>query len=277
MTATPPATVGVLHPGAMGVTIAATCAASGANDVLWCSAGRSSESIDRAASAGLRGVETLAELVERSDVIVSVCPPGAALDVADAVAAIGFAGVYVDANAIAPETARSVGERFDRFVDGGIIGPPATRAGITRLYLSGDDAERVARLWDGSLLDVRPIDGGPGAASALKIAYATWTKVSSAMLLAVRAVARDEGVEEALLDEWAISQPGTAERSEATARMTAFKAWRFDGEMAEIAATFAANGLPPGFGEAARDIFGRMAGFKGVDGATLDEVLDAIG
>jgi 3-hydroxyisobutyrate dehydrogenase-like beta-hydroxyacid dehydrogenase len=277
MTATPPAIVGVLHPGAMGVTIAATCAAGGAADVLWCPAGRSPESIDRAASAGLTGVETLAELVERSDVIVSVCPPGAALDVADEVAAIGFDGVYVDANAIAPDTARSVGERFERFVDGGIIGPPAVRAGITRLYLSGDDAASVARLWDGSMLDARPIEGGPGAASALKIAYATWTKVSSAMLLAVRALARVEGVEEALLDEWAISLPGTAERSEATAQMTAFKAWRFDGEMAEIAAAFAANDLPPGFGEAARDIFGRMAGFKGVDDATLDEVLDAIG
>ena len=277
MSTTPSATVGVLHPGAMGVTIAETCAAGGAADVLWCPAGRSPESIDRAASAGLTGVETLAELVERSDVVVSVCPPGAALDVAAEVATIGFDGVYVDANAIAPDTARAVGERFDRFVDGGIIGPPAVRAGATRLYLSGEEAESVSRLWDGSLLDVRPIDGGPGAASALKIAYATWTKVSSAMLLAVRALARDEGVEEALLDEWAISQPGTAARSEATARMTAFKAWRFDGEMAEIAVTFAANGLPPGFGEAGRDIFGRMADLKGVDDATLDEVLDAIG
>ena len=274
-----PTTVGVLHPGAMGVTVAAACAASGATDVLWCSAGRSPESIDRAAAAGLNGVDTLGEWVERSDVIVSVCPPDAARDVAGAVATLGFPGVYVDANAIAPETARTVGERFGRFVDGGIIGPPAVRPGITRLYLSGDDMTEVrdvASLWDGSLLDVRPIDGGPGAASAVKIAYATWTKVSSAMLLAVRALARAEGVEAPLLDEWAISQPGTAERSEATARMTAFKAWRFDGEMAEIAAAFAANGLPPGFGEAARDIFGRMAGFKGVDDATLDEVLDAV-
>jgi 3-hydroxyisobutyrate dehydrogenase-like beta-hydroxyacid dehydrogenase len=215
-------------------------------------------------------------LVERSDVIVSVCPPGSALDVADQVAAIGFDGIYVDANAIAPATARSVGDRFERFVDGGIIGPPAVRAGITRLYLSGDDAGTVAPLWDGSFLDVRPIDGGPGAASALKIAYATWTKVSSAMLLAVRALARAEGIEQALLDEWEISLPGTAERSEATATMTAHKAWRFDGEMAEIAASFAAHGLPTGFGDAGRDIFGRMSGFKGVDDATLDDVLEAI-
>ena len=269
-------TVGVLHPGAMGVTVAAACAADGAAEVLWCAAGRSSDSIGRATSAGLIEVDTLAELVDRSDVIVSVCPPGSAIDVADEVAGLDFDGVYVDANAIAPATARAVGTRFRRFVDGGIIGPPATRAGITRMYLSGDEAAEIASLWDGSLLDVRPIDGGPGAASALKIAYATWTKVSSAMLLAVRALARAEGVEDALLDEWTISQPGTAERSEATARMTAPKAWRFDGEMAEIAAAFAAHDLPAGFGEAGRDIFGRMAGFKGVDDATLDAVLDVL-
>ena len=96
------------------------------------------------------------------------------------------------------------------------------------------------------------------------------------MLLAVRALARAEGVEAALLDEWAISQPGAAERSEATARMTAPKAWRFDGEMAEIAATFAAHDLPTGFGAAAREIYTRMAAFKGVDDATLDSVIDVL-
>jgi 3-hydroxyisobutyrate dehydrogenase-like beta-hydroxyacid dehydrogenase len=261
--------VGVLHPGAMGVTIGATCNA----EVVWCSSGRSPESVDRATAAGLTSVDSLAELVERSDVIVSVCPPDAAVAVADQVADIGFDGVYVDANAIAPATARSIDERFERFVDGGIIGPPAIRAGITRLYLTGPEAAQVAKLWDGSFLDTRPIDGGPGAASALKIAYATWTKVSSAMLLGVRAFARAEGIEDALLDEWAISLPGTAERSEATAPMTAFKAWRFDGEMAEIAAAFAAVGLPAGFGDAGREIFGRMADFKGVEDATLDDVL----
>ncbi len=260
----------------MGVTVAATCAASLTNDVIWCSAGRSGASVERATSAGLAAVDTLDGLVGRSEVIVSVCPPGSAIEVADQVAALGFDGVYVDANAIAPDTARSVGRRFERFVDGGIIGPPATRAGITRLYLSGDEAVGISSLWDGSLLDTRPIDGGPGAASALKITYATWTKVSSAMLLAVRALARAEGVEEALLDEWEISQPGTAERSKATARMTAPKAWRFDGEMAEIAASFAAHDLPTGFADAARDVFGRMADFKGIDDATLDGVLDVV-
>lgn len=209
--------VGVLHPGAMGVTVAATCTA----EVVWCPAGRSAETIDRANAAGLTAVDTLDGLVGRSDVIVSVCPPDAALEMAEHIASIGFDGVYVDANAIAPATARAIGDRFDRFVDGGIIGPPAHRNGTTRMYLSGDEAEEIAALWEGSLPDVRAIDGGPGAASALKMAFATWTKVSSAMLLGVRAFARAEDVEEALLAEWAISQPDTAERSEATARKTA--------------------------------------------------------
>ena len=267
--------VGVLHPGAMGVSVAAACT----GDVRWCADSRSAETTRRAEAAGLTPVPTLGALVEASDVIVSVCPPGSALAVADDVATLGFEGIYVDANAIAPDTARAVATRFDRFVDGGIIGPPATRAGITRLYLSGDDADlthSIAELWAGSLLDARPIDGGPGAASALKVAYALWTKVSSSMLITVRALAASEGIEEALLAEWEISQPGTAERSELTASMTAPKAWRFVGEMEEIAATLAANDLPTGFGDAAADIYARMANLRDQPDVTLADVLAAV-
>ena len=267
--------IGVLHPGAMGTTVAATCA----GEILWCSTGRSDATVERAANAGLVAVPTLDEFVERSDVIVSICPPGSATTVADDVGDLGFDGVYVDANAIAPDVARRIGARFERFVDGGIIGPPATRAGTTRLYLSGDDPAAtgtIAELWAGSLLDARPIDGGPGAASALKMAYALWTKVSSSMLLTVRALAAAEGVDYALLAEWDISQPGTSERSEVTASMTAPKAWRFVGEMEQIASTLAANGLPSGFGDAAADLYSRMSEFRDRPDVTLADVLDRI-
>jgi 3-hydroxyisobutyrate dehydrogenase-like beta-hydroxyacid dehydrogenase len=260
----------------MGTTVAAACT----GEVLWCSAGRSDATAGRAATAGLVAVPTLGELVERSDVIVSVCPPGSATTVAVDVAELGFDGVYVDANAIAPDAARTIAARFDRFVDGGIIGPPAHRAGTTRLYLSGDDpavTRTVAELWAGSLLDARPIDGGPGAASALKMAYALWTKVSSSMLLTVRALAAAEGVDDALLAEWDISQPGTAQRSEMTASMTAPKAWRFVGEMEQIASTLAANGLPSGFGEAAADLSARLTEFRDQPDVTLADVLDRLG
>lgn len=265
-------TVGLLHPGAMGVTVGAACSV----EVIWCPAGRSAATRERAGAAGLAPASSLAELVELSDVVVAVCPPAEAETVADQVRAAGFDGIYVDANAVSPGTARRVAERFERFVDGGIVGPPAHRAGTTRLYLSGAEAEPVAALWRGTVLDARVIDGGAGAASALKMAYATWTKVTSALLLDVRALARAEGVESALLDEWSISQAGTAERSEGTARGVGPKAWRFVGEMHEIAATFADAGLPDGFGLGAAELYARLADLKDRDDVTLDEVLDRL-
>ena len=39
------------------------------------------------------------------------------------------------------------------------------------------------------------------------MAYAAWTKGSSALLLAARALARASGVERTLLAEWSLSQP----------------------------------------------------------------------
>ena len=204
---------------------------------------------------------------------VSVCPPDAAAVVAGRVSSAGFDGMYVDANAIAPATARAIGKGFDRFVDGGIIGPPAVQAGTTRLYLSGDEADVVATLWDDTDVDARVVDAGAGAASALKMAYAAWTKVSAALLLDVRAFARAEGIEAALLDEWAISQPGTAERSEATASGVGPKAWRFAGEMEEIAAAFGAAGLPDGFALGAEALYRRLDAFRGRADVHLDELL----
>lgn len=262
-------TVGLLHPGAMGATVGSACSA----DVIWCVEGRSPATSERAQASGLRPVRSLGELVEQSDVVVSVCPPDRAVAVAESVATAGFGGLYLDANAIAPATVRRIANRFDRFVDGGIVGPPVHEPGTTRLYLSGSDADEAAALWHESDLAARVISGGAGAASALKMAYATWTKVSAALLLDVRALARAEGVEEALLDEWAISQPGAAERSEGTARNVAPKAWRFDGEMREIATSFATAGLPDGFGLAAAELYGRLAVFRDRDDVDLDAVL----
>src|SRR5439155_547886 len=119
------------------------------------------------------------------------------------------------------------------FVDGGIIGPPPRKPGTTRLYLSGEQAGTIARLFEQGPLQAIAIDGGPGAASALKMAYAAYTKGTSALLIAIRALAMQAGVDKALLDEWGLSQPGVAARSESAARDNARKAWRFTGEVAE--------------------------------------------
>jgi 3-hydroxyisobutyrate dehydrogenase-like beta-hydroxyacid dehydrogenase len=257
--------VGLIHPGEMGATVGAAATAGGAR-VLWASEGRSQATRARVTKTSLEDAATLAALVETSDVVFSVCPPHASIDVAREVAALGFAGIFVDANAVSPETTRGAQAIVESagagFVDGGIIGPPAHSAGTTRLYLSGADAAKAASLFEGSLLKAQVIDGEAGAASALKMAYAAYTKGSSALLIAIRALASAEGIEVPLMEEWGISQPGLEARSEQAARNNAFKAWRFAGEMHEIADTFEAAGLPDGFHRAAAGIYERLERFK---------------
>ena len=263
---------GFLHPGAMGASLAEACRGRR----LWCSDGRSDASRSRASAAGLEDVGSVKELAQHADVIISVCPPASAIDVAESVVEAGFGGIYVDVNAISPATARQIGDRFSRFVDGGVVGPPVRSASTTRLYLAGDDAGEVADLWAGTPLETRVVEGGAGAASAVKVCFAAWTKGTAALLLAIRALAAAEGVEDALLTEWATSMPSLEEQSERAAADNAPKAWRFAGELEEIAASFAAHDLPAGFGTAAADVYQRMAGFKDNSAATLPDVIEAL-
>src|SRR6266545_114186 len=207
--------VGLLHPGEMGAAIGAVLRQR-ETEVLWASEGRSKATAARAEAAGLSDVGSVAEVSRRSDILLSVCPPHAAADVA---AAVGeFRGVYVDANAISPATARRIGGRFRRFVDGGIVGGPPGDARGPRLYVSGLDAGPVPKLFEGTPVDVRILSDRVGDASALKMVYAAWTKGSAALLLAIRDVARAEGVEQALLEEWRQSLPALEARAEAAAR-----------------------------------------------------------
>ncbi len=262
-------TVGLLHPGEMGAALGDVLRKRG-HEVVWASAGRSWETKARAEAARLRDVTTAEAVAEASDVILSVCPPHAAEDVGRSVQ--GFPGLFVDANAVSPATTRAVETAVaaGRFVDGGIVGGPPFTPGATRLYLSGPDASVVAELFDATIVDARVISDEIGAASAMKLVYAAWTKGSAAALLAIRATARAEGVEQALLAEWEESLPQLVERSRRAAQSAGRKGWRWDYEMEEIAATFAANGVPDGFYRAAAEIFRRS---PRLDDASLDDVL----
>jgi 3-hydroxyisobutyrate dehydrogenase-like beta-hydroxyacid dehydrogenase len=224
--------------------------------VGWASAGRSAATRERAQAAGLYDAGSPAGL-RSSDVILSVCPPHAAIEVARSLGR--FEGVYVDANAVAPATARRVGgivrEAGGELVDAGIVGPPPREADTTRLHLSGASAPAVAGLFAGSIVDARVISDRLGDASALKMAYAAWTKGTAALLLAVRELAQREGVEEALLAEWSLSLPELHERHRRAAASAAAKGWRWVGEMVEIAATFEAADLPGGFHRAAAEVY----------------------
>ena len=220
--------VGVLHPGEMGAAVGGALHGRGVT-VLWASAGRSAATAERARAAGLEDVGEVRELRDRCDVLLSICPPHAAVEVAETAAP--FRGIYVDANAISPGLARAIAKLQRRFVDGGIVGPPPGRPGTTRLYLSGGEAAEVAALFAGTNLEARMLSGEPGAASALKAAYAGWTKGSAALLLTVRELAQAEGVEDALLEEWRLSIPELEEHVAGAERSAGHKGWRWVGEM----------------------------------------------
>lgn len=245
--------VGLLHPGEMGAAVGALLTARG-HDVLWRPEGRSEETARRAREAGLTAADGFSE----AELILSICPPHAALEVARSLA--GTSALVLDANAVSPATARAIGASLDgRWVDGGIVGPPPRPAGTTRLFLAGEHTALVAALFDDTPLQTIVLDGSPVAASALKMTYAAWSKGTAALLLAIRATARAAGVEDELLAEWERSQPDLARRCEDAARAASTKGWRWVAEMEEIAATFAENGLPAGFHEAAAEVFGTFS------------------
>jgi 3-hydroxyisobutyrate dehydrogenase-like beta-hydroxyacid dehydrogenase len=260
MTAAQHRRVGVLHPGAMGAAIAHALKAND-HDAAWCRAGRSPATAHRA--SGLREFQTLLDLAQWADTIISVVPPHAAIATARDTAGVGFRGLYVDANAISPATAATVRATVEQsgatYIDGGIIGPPPTGDQTSRLYLAGDRAPDVAALFKNSAFEAPILGTGPYAASALKMVYAAWTKGSAAMLLATAHAADSLGVLDALKEEWQHSAPDVAARHERTEKAVAPKAWRYVGEMLEIASTLESVGQPAGFHQAATKVYQHIA------------------
>ncbi|MEX1018042.1 MAG: DUF1932 domain-containing protein [Litorilinea sp.] len=271
--------VGIIHPGEMGISIAAALV-NGGNMVYWASAGRSEQSRTRAAQQGLQDAGTVEELCARCALLVSVCPPHAAEDVAQTVAGHGFAGLYVDGNAIAPARAQRiaaiVGESGAEYVDGGIVGPPAWKPDSTYLYLSGPKAQQAAAYF-GAPLVVRVLGEARDAASALKMCYAAYTKGTTALLCAILGAAEQLDVRAALVAQWAQDGKGLDTQAPQQVRTVTAKAWRFVGEMEEIAATLESAGLPGGFHLAAADVYTRLADFKDAPATPkLDAVLAAL-
>lgn len=274
------ANIGLLHPGAMGVSIGKSAQDSG-NTVYWASEGRSPQTKARAASVNLQDAGTLAQLCELCSVIISVCPPASAEDVADEVIATGFQGMYVDANAIAPQRAIRIGEKLNEagitFVDGGIIGGPAWKPNSTWLHLSGEYAEQAASYFDGGVLETNIVSATVGDASALKMCYAAYTKGTTALLAAILGTAEALNVRTSLEQQWSREGASFVEETHNRVRTVTAKAWRFVGEMEEIAATFREAGFPDGFHMGANDIYLRLAAFKDVaETPSLEAVLNAL-
>ena len=266
----------LLHPGEMGSSIGAALRSKG-HTVYWVAEGRSQETHRRASGDDLHALPKLVDGLANVQVIVSICPPESALQVATEVHRFAYQGIYLDANATSPATADKIARLFgDQYVDGGIIGPPARQANSTRLYLSGKLHRQIGALFEDTLVTTIGIDEGTHTASALKMCYASYTKGTSALLLALRALAEHHGITETLLAEWSTSQPGLEQRSTNAAPGTSRKGWRFVGEMQEISRTYLDAGLPGGFHAAAAEIYQRMTAFKDQPPAAIAEVMQEL-
>lgn len=272
-------TVGILHPGSMGAAVAA-CAAPNAAAVLWCVAGRSAASTARAERYGLEPAPTLEQLLDRCDLVISLCPPAAAEDLARDVAAHRFSGVYVEANAINPERTLRIEEMLEEsaiVVDGGVVGSPPVGGKTPTLYLSGpaDAAAQVEELFAGTDVLTKTLGIEVGQASALKLAYAAFQKASRVLVALAVGVAREHGVDQELIEVASkrtssyLSEPGYIAK-------TAARAWRWGPELEETADMLAAVGLPPEMLRAAASTLARWTDVKDDGELTLTDVLNRL-
>jgi 3-hydroxyisobutyrate dehydrogenase-like beta-hydroxyacid dehydrogenase len=249
--------VAVIAPGNMGAAVGRRLVEQGIT-VLTSLSGRSNASAERAAAAGMQAAGDME--IASADFLLSIVPPKEALPLAQrlcpALAAVNRKPIYVDCNAVSPETARTIAEVVMGtgcpFVDAGIIGGPP-RAGYhgPSIYVSGTDATRVTPLNDYGLL-IRPMDGAVGDASALKMSYGGLTKGLTALGSALILASTRAGVAEALRDELAASQPSLSAYLTRSVPDMFAKSYRWVAEMEEVASFVS--------GDAEREVYQGIAG-----------------
>lgn len=261
-------TVGLLHPGSMGAAVGAQLRAQGVT-VLWCPDGRSSATRRRAEHADLVP-EALPELISRCDVLLSLCPPAAAEEAAAQVARLGIAGVdtlYVEANAIVPSRVQRIADLLTPtpVIDAAVVGSPPVGGKFPTLYLSGL-SERTAQIEDlFASTDVRTHVLGDeiGKASALKLAYSSYQKVSRVLAAVAYGAADAYGVADELLEIAAKRSRSYLVETDYIPK-TAARAWRWAPELEDAATLLDEAGLPSSVMHAAAETLDRWGSNRDV-------------
>jgi 3-hydroxyisobutyrate dehydrogenase-like beta-hydroxyacid dehydrogenase len=242
-------TVGIVSPGAMGSAVGRVLGDAGCRVVATVE-GRSERTEHLAAA--LEPLPTLDDVVAASEIVLSIVPPGVAVEVAGAIAAAahrqGVRPLVADLNATAPTTMEEVSARLRHagleVVDGSISGPPPTGAGTTIIYLSGGEAARVASL-EAPGLELRVVGGAVGTASAIKMSTASFYKGQAAIFAQALCAAEANGVLEIVLEDLGRHYPELIEGAPRLLQSVAAKSGRFVDEMHEIAAAQEQVGLTP--------------------------------
>lgn len=260
----PVETVAVLSPGDMGSAVGAALASNGLR-VITALNGRSDRTRELAASSNIEDVGTLEDVVQQADLILSILVPDQAeqlvADVAAEISKTGQSVAFADCNAVSPETGKRMATVIERaggrFIDAGIIGGPPRGGTPPRFYASGPHESVLGEL-DGRGITVPMMGGEVGRASAIKMCYAAITKGTQALYAATLVAAESLGTYEELIKEMESSQPGTLASMQRVS-VVSDRAFRWIGEMKEIASTFEAAGVTPKLHEGSRDIFQLIA------------------
>ena len=254
-------TLAILSPGDMGHGVGKALAEHG-YDVITCLTGRSQRTRDLAAAGGFRDVPSLEEMTLQADLIMSILVPDQAVDVADQVAdamrAAGTSRPFADCNAVSPRSASVMGSIIGAaggdYIDGGIIGGSPARGAVPRIYTSGPRADLMDEL-DGKGIIVKNLGPQIGRASGIKMCYASMTKGTNALRVAMLTAADSLGLYDELIDELAYSQSAALSAMESGIPGLPANSGRWIGEMEEIAETFEAAGVTPRFHQGAAEIY----------------------
>ncbi|MGC1271636.1 MAG: DUF1932 domain-containing protein [Croceibacterium sp.] len=241
--------VAIIGAGAMGAGIGGRITRGGGS-VLTMLDGRSEASRQRAEAAGMIATDVAA--LAQCDLILSIVPPAQSAAVVEQLMPLLADNPeipFCDANALAPASKRILAQQVEatggRFTDGSIIGhPPGTDGPGPRLYVSGGDAQAFTALGQCGI-DVRPMPGGVGEASALKMCYAALNKGLTALTTAALLVGQKSGMADALMAELGLSQTVLLDRARRAVPEMYPKAWRWVAEMEEIADFLEADAADP--------------------------------
>ena len=283
-------TIAILSPGDMGHGVGKALVEHGYR-VITCLAGRSQRTRELAAAAGFSDVSPLGEMVREADLIMSILVPaeavGVARDVAAAMQAAGVSRPFADCNAVSPrsaaEMASIIGSEGGDYIDGGIVGGSPARGAVPRIYTSGPPAGLMDEL-DGKGITIKNLGPVIDRASGMKMCYASMTKGTNTLRVAMLTAAYSLGLYDELVEELAFSQGEALSEMESGTPGLPANSGRWIGEMEEIAETFAMAGVTSGFHEGAAEMFRLLAStpFAGespedIDRSrTLKETIEAV-
>lgn len=255
-------TVAILSPGDMGHAVGQLLREHELR-VVTCLTGRSGRTRALSEQAGIEDIPDFNEMVQNSDVILSMTvsevAPQVCQRVADAVKATGGTDLlFAECNAIAPQLALEletvIATTGARFVDASIIGGPPRGGSSPRFYTSGPNAAEVEQLREFGL-DVRNIGPDTGQASGIKMCYAAMTKGSSALYSELLLAAEMMGLSDHLKAEFQSSQASVYQRMERGIPTIPARSRRWVSEMEEIGATFEHLGMTPHLFQGVADMY----------------------